>query len=358
MGVRKQSRAGGMKGTLSSSLKVVVVLLLIPGSLALVANWRIAQEGEGQGNIHVAEPTWNLGIRASGPVYKHTFSLLNHLDRPIKLLQANSSCGCTVPELPSEPIPPGAGGKVHVTLDSAHRTGKYHGLVAITTDNAAFPQFELKIVGEFKNTDEKVSVFPEALHLESVLGGEDAAERIMLQRIGSGPLGFESVTCDIPGVIVEQAADIDFGQRDPARYTELLVRTDGNLAVGKHEGTITVKTNHAENPPREIPIVVSILSRIEVYPSEMIVLRAAHNDLLAGKVLLRDRLNGEVAVTAAKSPSILPGEITYHQVDRSTVEIRFTTSTEAVSASTIRDSIEISIRGIAEHISIPLVAAL
>lgn len=45
---------------------------------------------------------------------KHTFTFTNTGNQPLIIESANGSCGCTVPNYPKEPIPPGGTGNIDV----------------------------------------------------------------------------------------------------------------------------------------------------------------------------------------------------------------------------------------------------
>ena len=47
---------------------------------------------------------------------------------------ANGSCGCTVPEWPSEPVKPGAEGKINVVFSSEGKSGLQEKTVTIVTN--------------------------------------------------------------------------------------------------------------------------------------------------------------------------------------------------------------------------------
>jgi hypothetical protein len=47
------------------------------------------------------------------------FEIKNKSEKPIVIEYANASCGCTTPEVPKEPIAPGATEKIKVTFNAA-----------------------------------------------------------------------------------------------------------------------------------------------------------------------------------------------------------------------------------------------
>lgn len=60
----------------------------------------------------------------SSPVVECTFTFTNTGNKPLIINQAVSSCGCTAPEYPKEPIQPGKKGEIKVVYNG---TGKFPG---------------------------------------------------------------------------------------------------------------------------------------------------------------------------------------------------------------------------------------
>lgn len=63
----------------------------------------------------------DFGTIKDGDKVKHTFVFTNTGSDPLILSNARGSCGCTVPEWPRDPIPPGETGKLTVEYDSRNK---------------------------------------------------------------------------------------------------------------------------------------------------------------------------------------------------------------------------------------------
>lgn len=70
---------------------------------------------------------------ANGPV-TCTFEFTNTGDKPLLIIDATASCGCTKPEYPSKPIKPGKKGKIKVTYSPIGRAGAFKKTVKIKTN--------------------------------------------------------------------------------------------------------------------------------------------------------------------------------------------------------------------------------
>ena len=70
------------------------------------------------------ETEHDFGALKDGEVVRHTFTFTNTGKSPLVIESATSTCGCTVPEVPKEPIAPGAEGKIEVEFNSAGKAGQ------------------------------------------------------------------------------------------------------------------------------------------------------------------------------------------------------------------------------------------
>lgn len=69
------------------------------------------------------EMTHNFGNITEGEKVEYSFKFTNTGDRDLLITDATSSCGCTVPEWPKEPIKPGKSSYMKVVFNSAGKEG-------------------------------------------------------------------------------------------------------------------------------------------------------------------------------------------------------------------------------------------
>ena len=83
------------------------------------------------------EATYDFGTikESKGPV-KHTFEVVNTGDKPLLIIDAVASCGCTRPTYTVQPIKPGKKGKVEVTFNPAGRAGTFRKTIKVRTNTA------------------------------------------------------------------------------------------------------------------------------------------------------------------------------------------------------------------------------
>ena len=68
--------------------------------------------------ITFEETKYMFGKVASGEEMVHAFKFTNDGESPLIITDVQTSCGCTVPEWPKEPIAPGDGGEILVKFSS------------------------------------------------------------------------------------------------------------------------------------------------------------------------------------------------------------------------------------------------
>ncbi|NND88573.1 MAG: DUF1573 domain-containing protein [Flavobacteriaceae bacterium] len=65
------------------------------------------------------EKSFDFGTIDSGTAVEHKFKFTNTGDAPLVIVDAKSSCGCTVPEKPEGPIAPGETGELLVKFNGS-----------------------------------------------------------------------------------------------------------------------------------------------------------------------------------------------------------------------------------------------
>lgn len=75
-----------------------------------------------------------------------SFEFTNTGDAPLIITKVKSSCGCTVPEKPTEPILPGKTGVIKVKYDT-NRVMPIRKTITVSTNAADSPTIALKIKG-------------------------------------------------------------------------------------------------------------------------------------------------------------------------------------------------------------------
>lgn len=84
--------------------------------------------------ISFDQPSHDFGPVDEGAVLSHSFTFTNTGNIPLLIGDARSTCGCTVPDWPRSPIPPGGKGEILVKFDTNNKPGKQQKPVTITAN--------------------------------------------------------------------------------------------------------------------------------------------------------------------------------------------------------------------------------
>lgn len=90
---------------------------------------------------------YDFGKIVTGEKVQHDFKFKNEGKSPLIISDATATCGCTVPEIPKEPILPGAEATLKVVFDSTNKTGLQDKVITITS-NAVPTQTTVHIIGD------------------------------------------------------------------------------------------------------------------------------------------------------------------------------------------------------------------
>ncbi|MBQ4916158.1 DUF1573 domain-containing protein [Maribacter sp. MMG018] len=121
--------------------KIVLVLFVAMIGLSVKAQEKTAK-------IEFKTETVDYGEIAKGSDGIRVFEFTNTGNAPLIISNVRSSCGCTIPKKPEDPIMPGKTGEIQVKYDT-NRVGPIRKAITVTS-NADTPTKILKIKGEIK----------------------------------------------------------------------------------------------------------------------------------------------------------------------------------------------------------------
>ena len=114
----------------------------------------IGHTSSAQAKISFKNETVDYGKIVKGSDGVRVFEFTNTGDAELVVTNVKSSCGCTVPKKPEDPIAPGASGSIEVKYDT-NRVGPIRKTVTVYS-NADEPIKALKIKGEVLNADKSI----------------------------------------------------------------------------------------------------------------------------------------------------------------------------------------------------------
>lgn len=89
---------------------------------------------------------FNFGTVNEGEIVEHKFPFVNTGRVALLISEATSSCGCTVPNYPKHPIPPGESGEIHVRFNTQGKTDQQIKSVSIIA-NTIPAKTKISLVG-------------------------------------------------------------------------------------------------------------------------------------------------------------------------------------------------------------------
>ncbi len=85
-------------------------------------------------NINFSKRSHDFGWINVGDKVSGTFPFTNSGKTPLIIDNADTACGCTIPEFPNHPIAPGESGEIKVTFDSAGKVGVQNKTITIKSN--------------------------------------------------------------------------------------------------------------------------------------------------------------------------------------------------------------------------------
>jgi hypothetical protein len=118
-------------------------------SIADDAGILMEQELKDSTSVTVGQTSYTFDTATEGDKIEHDFSFKNSGSKPLIIIRATASCGCTIADKPDQPILPGDTGLIKVIFNSTGKRGHNH--KTITVESNAYPSFpQLILTGEVK----------------------------------------------------------------------------------------------------------------------------------------------------------------------------------------------------------------
>jgi hypothetical protein len=98
---------------------------------------------------------YNFGKITQGDKVHYDFKFKNTGKSPLIITDATATCGCTVPEIPKEPVKPGESSMIKVVFNSTGKLGMQDKIVTITS-NGNPSTTEVHLIGEVAEPSAKL----------------------------------------------------------------------------------------------------------------------------------------------------------------------------------------------------------
>ena len=98
--------------------------------------------------IKFLDTTHDFGnIKEASGAVSHDFRFTNTGDAPLVILSVTTSCGCTKPTFPKQPVEPGDTAVVTITYNPVGRPGEFDKNISVKSNSQKAPKSRLKISG-------------------------------------------------------------------------------------------------------------------------------------------------------------------------------------------------------------------
>jgi hypothetical protein len=94
----------------------------------------ISQESTGP-RIEFEEENHDFGEIEQGQKVEHVFAFKNTGSSPLVISNILTTCGCTAPSWPKEPISPGGSGVIKVVFNSTGKMGKQNKVITVFSNS-------------------------------------------------------------------------------------------------------------------------------------------------------------------------------------------------------------------------------
>ena len=94
--------------------------------------------------ITFEESSFDFGDILQGDKVEHIFAFENTGTAPLIITNVQTTCGCTAPEWPKEPVMPGESAEIKVIFNSAGKFGRQNKVISVISNSVA-PVNQVKI---------------------------------------------------------------------------------------------------------------------------------------------------------------------------------------------------------------------
>ena len=131
-------------------MKQFISFILILFAVAAVAQDQpVFEEPVNGPKIVFAEASFDFGDIEQGDIVEHVFKFENTGNQPLILSNVMTTCGCTAPSWPREPIAPGESSEILVKFNSRGKIGIQNKVITVVS-NATNQRAQIKIVSNVK----------------------------------------------------------------------------------------------------------------------------------------------------------------------------------------------------------------
>jgi len=123
---------------------MIRIRLLIITLIVLISIVKMSAQSIESPEFKFEETKHDFGDMNQGVSKEHEFKFTNVGKEPLIISKVLTTCGCTAPTWPKEPIQPNAKGSIKIVFNSTGKIGKQNKVITILA-NTDFQKFRLSI---------------------------------------------------------------------------------------------------------------------------------------------------------------------------------------------------------------------
>ncbi|NOX17626.1 MAG: DUF1573 domain-containing protein [Chlorobi bacterium] len=215
--------------------------------------------------LHIDEENYDFGNVKEGEIVEHDFTIKNTGNGELKITKVRASCGCTAAAPKKNVLKPGESTEIHVSFNTARRSGAQHKYVYIMSNDPKGSQRRIKFVANVL-TEDAIKSLPNAPALEiktnqynfgKVEEGSVVKGRLMFMNKGKTELKILKITpsCDC----VKAEATKSF--LNPGEKAEINFEFDTTGRIGKMTRTALIESNDPANSKQIITLFINIVGK-------------------------------------------------------------------------------------------------
>lgn len=269
--------------------------------------WKLERGSEpismrvGSGEIEMDAVVKNLGVVELGVPTTATFILKNAGNSPLVLVNAGSSCSCTMATLTEQTeLDIGESYELVVTLKSNNAVSQRQHVI-LEIHNSQDHTVVSKKLGIFACQKQSLPVLPSVVDFGAVLPGSSSVRLLRVREVDS--IRFSLKDVDVAELRLTHEISHDVDQRGFATYKISLILTPDHFAVpGKYAGTCVIATSSLTHPQARIPIQYEILPTATIEPTSLAIGTVVINEPRTHVLRIRSSLSESFTVHVLKLP--------------------------------------------------------
>lgn len=210
--------------------------------------------------IFCEKPSYEFGNASASQLITHEFVLLNKGNADLNINSVRPGCGCTVANVSTQRVAPGAEARVTAQLNLAGRTGPQHKAITIDCNDPKQPQLTLMLSG---TVAESINVNPPQLIFGQLNTTAPVNGEVVLSSGNGQPFKVTGTQLSLPGFTTEVVP------REEGRVYAVVVTATPPLLPGTHQAMLRITTDNPTRPAIDVLVAATVVGDLVVAPNEI-----------------------------------------------------------------------------------------